>query len=148
MKEEILEKDKQITTSTNVQKKKHVNQDDELFRVVINKESNEILEKLVRRTNDGFAGDKVTKSDVVCLMIANSAESFSEADIKALRQIHFDEKRALRALLKKAGDQGELPAEITRVLKEHLGLAEASKKRVVKNSIELSTGKNVESQPA
>ncbi|GEM_PF-2559570 len=97
--------------------------EDDQYRVVIQKESNDALEELVRRTNNGFEGGEVTKSDVVNLLISNHAKSFSDSDIKSLRLLHFDEKKVLRALLRKAGDDGDLPSEIKKVIREHLGIS-------------------------
>lgn len=121
--------------------KKIKSAEEDQYRVVIQKESNEALEELVRRTNDGFEGGEVTKSDVVNMLISNHARSFSDADIKNLRLLHFDEKKVLRALLRKAGDDGDLPSEIKKVLREHLGVADTSKRRVLKSTTELSTEK-------
>lgn len=144
MKELKLEDEKQNTKNTENKKKRIGNKEDDLFRVVISKESNEILEDLVQRTNDGFDGGEVTKSDVVNQLILNHGRTFSELDIKALRNLHFDERKVLRSLLKKAGNDGDLPSEIKRVLREHLGLSEASKKRSQKVQTDLSTEKAVD----
>lgn len=124
--------------------KKLKSAEDDQYRVVIQKESNDALEELVRRTNDGFEGGEVTKSDVVNLLISNHAKSFSDSDIKSLRLLHFDEKKVLRALLRKAGDDGDLPSEIKKVLREHLGISESSKRRISKGTLELSTEKPVD----
>ena len=111
---------------------------------MIQKEANDALEELVRRTNDGFEGGEVTKSDVVNLLISNHAKSFSDSDIKSLRLLHFDEKKVLRALLRKAGDDGDLPSEIKKVLREHLGISDSSKRRISKSTLDLSTEKSVD----
>ncbi len=118
--------------------------EDDLFRVIINKESNDILGELVRRANEDFDGGEISKSDIANLLILNHGKSFSEYDIKTLRHIHFDEKKVLRSLLKKAGEEGDLPAEIKRALREHLGLTESNKKRFSKNQNDLSTEKVVD----
>jgi hypothetical protein len=124
--------------------KKMKSAEDDQYRVVIHKESNDALEELVRKTNDGFEGGEVTKSDVVNLLISNHAKSFSDSDIKSLRLLHFDEKKVLRALLRKAGDDGDLPSEIKKVLREHLGISDSSKRRISKGVLDLSTEKSVD----
>lgn len=124
--------------------KKLKSAEDDQYRVVIQKESNDALEELVRRTNEGFEGGEVTKSDVVNLLISNHAKSFSDSDIKSLRLLHFDEKKVLRALLRKAGDDGDLPSEIKKVLREHLGISDSSKRRTSKGTLDLSTEKSVD----
>lgn len=124
--------------------KKLKSTEDDQYRVVIQKESNDALEELVRKTNDGFEGGEVTKSDVVNFLISNHAKSFSDSDVKNLRLLHFDEKKVLRALLRKAGDDGDLPSEIKKVLREHLGISDSSKRRISKGTLDLSTEKSVD----
>ncbi len=142
-KEEEREEGKK-TGKQETKAKKLKSTEDDQYRVVIQKESNDALEELVRRTNDGFDGGEVTKSDVVNLLISNHAKSFSDSDIKSLRLLHFDEKRVLRALLRKAGDDGDLPSEIKKVLREHLGISDSSKRRISKGTLDLSTEKSVD----
>lgn len=146
-KEEEREEGKKTGKQTGKQEtktKKMKSAEDDQYRVVIQKESNDALEELVRRTNDGFEGGEVTKSDVVNLLISNHAKSFSDSDIKSLRLLHFDEKKVLRALLRKAGDDGDLPSEIKKVLREHLGISDSSKRRISKGTLDLSTEKSVD----
>ncbi|OYZ24326.1 MAG: hypothetical protein B7Y39_01335 [Bdellovibrio sp. 28-41-41] len=147
MNELIKEEEREEGTKTGKQKtktKKIKSAEDDQYRVVIQKESNDALEELVRRTNDGFEGGEVTKSDVVNLLISNHAKSFSDSEIKNLRLLHFDEKKVLRALLRKAGDDGDLPSEIKKVLREHLGISDSSKRRASKSAFDLSTEKSVD----
>lgn len=141
------EEEREEGTKTGNQEKKTKklkSAEDDQFRVVIQKESNDALEELVRKTNEGFEGGEVTKSDVVNLLISNHAKSFSDSDIKNLRLLHFDEKKVLRALLRKAGDDGDLPSEIKKVLREHLGISDSSKRRISKGTLDLSTEKSVD----
>ncbi|HPI40383.1 MAG TPA: hypothetical protein PLJ21_06240 [Pseudobdellovibrionaceae bacterium] len=128
----------------NTAKKRNSNQDEDQFRVVINKDSKIVLDELVLKANDGFEGGEISKSDLVNLLIFNHRNSFSDADIKNLRNLHFDEKKVLKALLKKAGEDGDLPNEIKRVLREHLGLIETNKKKISKTQTELSTDRLVD----
>jgi hypothetical protein len=138
------EKKNKENTKDKTGKKKNTNQDEDQFRVVINKESKFILDELVLKANEGFEGGEISKSDIVNLLIFNHGNSFPESEVKHLRNLHFDEKKVLKALLKKAGDDGDLPNEIKRVLREHLGLTETIKKRALKTQIELSTDKAVD----
>lgn len=137
-KEEEREEEKK-TGKTETKTKKSKPAEDDQYRVVIQKESNHALEELVRRTNEGFDGGEVTKSDIVNLLILNHSKSFSESDIKNLRLLHFDEKKVLRALLRKAGDDNDLPIEIRKVLREHFGFTDGTKRRSQKSNLELST---------
>ena len=131
---------------TNSRKQK--NNEEEQYRLIINKETNDLLESLVGRTNDGFVGGEVSKSDVASLLIQNAAKDFDESDIRSLRSRYFDEKKILRAILRKSGDDGELPEILKKVIREQFGLSEGSKKKTAKNSNDLSTSKIVDNNSA
>jgi hypothetical protein len=144
MKDKILENKKEDTEilGTNIKKRKTTDEDQ--YRVVISKESNDVLEKFVERTNDGFDGGEVNKSDIANAIFLGAAKTFSEADIRSLRNLHFNERKMLRAILRKSEDAGELPEEIKKALREHYGLSEQNKKRNSRAQSELSTDKNVD----
>ncbi|MFN8846871.1 MAG: hypothetical protein ACK5W9_08480, partial [Bdellovibrionales bacterium] len=57
----------------------------EVFRVVISKESNDLLEVALSRCLDGFDSGAITKSDVANYVFQNLAKFFSDSDVKALR---------------------------------------------------------------
>ena len=88
-----------------------------------------VLEKLVERCNDGFDGGSVTRSDVANRLIVESGKAFGEADVKALRNLSFDDRKMLHSLLQRSGKSGELPEEIRRALREMTGALEQPKKR-------------------
>lgn len=128
--------------------KKRKSSEEEQYRVVISKEANEALEELTRKTNNGFLGGEVTKSDVANLIFLNSLKSFSENDVKTLRNLHFDEHKMLKALLRGANKESDLPDEIRKALREHYGLNEQSKRRSHRAPLEISTEKNVDNSSA
>lgn len=130
---------------TNSKKQKN---EEEQYRLIINKEMNDLLESLVRCTNDGFDGGEVSKSEVASLLIQNAAKDFGESEIRSLRSRYFDEKKILRAILRKSGDDGELPENLKKAIREQFGLAESSKKKTAKISNELSTSKIVDNNSA
>ena len=143
MKNKIQENENQNTEIQIPNAKKKKRGDEDQHRVVISKEANDTLEALMNKTNDGFVGGETTKSDVANLILMNAPKSFSEADIKALRTLHFNERKMLKAMLRDVSDKGGLPEEIKRALRDHYGLNENTRKRSSKNSNELSTEKNV-----
>ena len=102
------------------------------FRVVINKEAQLGLLAVIERVNNGFDGGEITKSDLVNWMLVNSTRFVSDADVKTLRSLHFDEKKMLGSLLRTAGDHGALPDEITKALREHFGVSDQGKRRAVR----------------
>jgi len=134
MKDKILENKKEDTEMprTNIKKRKPTDEDQ--YRVVISKESNDVLEKFVERTNDGFDGGEVNKSDIANAIFLGAAKTFSEADIRSLRNLHFNERKMLRAILRKSEDAGELPEEIKRALREHYGLSESKERKTSRRS--------------
>ena len=122
----------QNTEDKNQNPKKKKSLEEDQFRVVISREVNEILEKLVIRANDGFYGGDITKSDVANLLLLNSTKSFSDVDIKILRTLHFDEKKMLRAILRQSGDEGDLPEHLKKALREHYGFDSKERKTLKK----------------
>ena len=105
-------------------------------RVVITKDANSILESLVSRTGEGFEAGTITKSDVANYVFLNLQKFFSESDMKALRTIHFDEKKVLSSFLKSEND---LPEELKKAIRLHYGLTEKDKKKSSKPLSDLST---------
>ena len=115
---------------------------EEQFRIVINKEGNEALEMMTKRANEGFEGGEISKSAVAELILLNAVKTFSEAEIKNLRSMNFDEQKMLGALLRKSREDGTLPDEIRKALRDHFGLNEQNKKRQPKNQHDMLSEKN------
>jgi 3-oxoacyl-[acyl-carrier-protein] synthase III len=105
-------------------------------RVVITKEANQELENLVEKIKEGNETVEITKSDVANYVFGNLNKFLSEADIKALKNIYFDERKVLQNLLKQSQEGAELPLEIKRMVRDLYGLGEQSKRRNSKNSSE------------
>lgn len=100
---------------TKLKKRKQI--EEEQYRLVINKEMNEILESLVFRTNDGFQGGEVSKSELANLLLQNAAKDFGDPEIRILRSRCFDEKKVLRAILRKSVDDGEIPENLRKFIR-------------------------------
>lgn len=105
-------------------------------RVVITKEANQELENLVEKIKEGNETVEITKSDAANYVFGNLNKILSEADIKALKNIYFDERKVLQNLLKQSQDGAELPLEIKKMVRDLYGLGEQSKRRNPKNSSE------------
>lgn len=105
-------------------------------RVVITKEANQELENLVEKIKEGNETVEITKSDVANYVFGNLNKVLSEADIKALKNIYFDERKVLQNLLKQSQEGAELPLEIKKMVRDLYGLGEQSKRRNSKNSSE------------
>lgn len=117
----------------------------EQFRVVINREANDHLELAVAKVCRGFEAGAVTRTDLANYVFRNLAKLLSDADYRALRTLHFDEKKVLGSILK---SENELPEEIRKALRDYYGLAEFAKKRTLRAASELSTEKCVDNLPA
>ena len=103
--------------------------DKEQYRVVINKKANEVLEEIVENANEGFDAGMITKSDLAVYVFLNLRKFITEADIRNLRILHFDDRKVLSSLLKSSEDSNGLPDELKRALREHFGVSEKDKKR-------------------
>lgn len=120
-------------------------EDKEQFRVVISREANESLEQCVAKANKGLEGGAVTRTDLAIYIFSNLSKLLTDADYKALRAIHFDEKKVLGSILK---SEEELPEDLRRALREHYGIAEPNKKRPLKIAPAASTDTDVDNPPA
>ncbi len=102
------------------------------FRVVITKEANGELEKYLKKAGEGKEPIDLTKSDLANYVFCNLSKFLTEADLKTLRSLHFDERRVLQSLLKQSNEDGELPPELKRVIREFYGIGEKEKRRAIK----------------
>lgn len=127
---------------TEKQKRKYVRNESAGFegsganRVVINKEANLMLEEFVAKVNVGFEAGTITKSDVANFVFQNLTKYLSGTDTKALRSLHFDDKKVLSNILK---NENELPEELKKAIRLHFGVNEKEKKKSISNSLDLST---------
>ena len=102
--------------------------------MVINKEASEALEKMLSQVTTGFEASSISKSDLANWLILNSQDSFGEAEVRTLRQLHFDERKILASLLRDARDQNNIPENLKKAIREHFGLSDGSKRKSVKDS--------------
>ena len=108
----------------------------EQFRLVLNKDTNTVLEEFVEKVNKDFRGGTATKSIVANYVFQNLKNFLSDSDIKAIHHKCFDDKEALLALGK--SEKG-IPEAVKKAIREAYGLLEKDKKRSSKALSELST---------
>jgi hypothetical protein len=120
-------------------------EDQDQFRIVITREANDSLEEAVAKVNKGLEGSAVTRTDLAVYVFTHLSKLLSDADFKALRALHFDEKKVLGAILKSEED---LPEELRRALREHYGIGDLNKKRPARIAPTLSTEVPVDNPPA
>jgi len=131
-------KDKNTGTNTNTSEnqsqeiKKRKSYPEEVYRVVISKDSNDNLEQLAAKVSDGYPAGEISKSDVANYIFSALDKFISEADIKLLRSLYFDEKKVLATMLRRSVQDDELPEVIKRAVREHHGLLDREKKRAPK----------------
>jgi ribosome-binding protein aMBF1 (putative translation factor) len=106
----------------------------EQFRVVISDEANEQLESYWKIANEGKEPVELSKSDLANYLFCNLNRLLNDSDIKTLRAQHFDERKVLKNILKNSNEESELPAELKRALREHYGINDKDKKRIVKQA--------------
>ena len=114
------------------------------FRVVVSKEANASLEQFLEKVNEGLVAGEISRSDAADYILCNLTKLMSESDVKSLRNLHFDDRKVLAALLKKSSEDKELPEEIRRALREHYGIPDKERKRSARAHNELSTVKAVD----
>lgn len=110
--------------------------DEKQFRVVITEESNQELENLLIKIKDDNETIEISKSDIANYMFKNLNELLSDADLKVLKNLYFDERKVLQSLLKQSQGKNELPLEIKKMVRDYYGLNEREKKRSSRNSPE------------
>ena len=109
--------------------KKQRKRSKEQFRVVISKEANDSLEKILKLVNSDFNCGEINKSNVAEWILSNLNGTLEKSDIKKIQELYVDEKRMLQDLLKGSTTDGkDLPMEIRRALKEHYGFGTKTKK--------------------
>lgn len=111
----------------------------EQYRIVIEKEANDCLERIVAKANQGFENGAVNRSGIANYVFQNLAKLLSDADLKAIRALYFDDKRVLGTILKSDED---LPEELRRALREYYGISDGAKKRALRAAPELSPEKS------
>lgn len=138
--DKIIESKKEKTKKENIE----VKNEREQFRVVISLEANSSLEILLKKVCEGFEAGAVTKSDIANYVFTNLQKFFQEADIKALRTTHFDDKKVLSSILK---NEVELPEELKKAIRAHYGITEKEKRKLPKPPSEQADRDEVSLQP-
>ena len=116
---------------------KNKNENQEQYRIVINKDASEVLEKLLAKVTDGFDAGSVNKSDVANWLIMNAANAFGDNEVKAIQKLHFDDRKILGALLRDSKNENKIPESVRKAIRDHYGLNESPKRRNSdKNTVE------------
>ena len=106
----------------------------EQFRVVINREANEGLERFVETLAAGSESSKISKSDLANYVFCRLEKFLGATEIAEIRSIFFDAKKALEGILKGANGSDELPDELRQALLKHCGIKAATKEKRARKS--------------
>ena len=113
----------------------------EQFRVVLKKDANMAAENFVESLNKEFIGGKTSKSEITNYVLLNLNRLLSDADIKVIQNNCFNEKEVLHSLSKSEDD---LPESVKIAIREVYGLLDKTKKRLTKQTQDLSTAQVVD----
>ncbi len=114
----------------------------EQFRVVINREANEALERFVETIADGSESAKISKCDLANYVFCRLGKLLGAAEIGEIRSLFFDAKKALEVILKGANNSEELPEDLREALLKHCGIKPALKEKRPKKSTQLDVDKS------
>ncbi|MBI4402661.1 MAG: hypothetical protein HY537_00790 [Deltaproteobacteria bacterium] len=88
-------------------------------KIVIGKEVEESLIRMVQQTNDGFSGGRITKNELACWIILQFENTYFKAAVTDIRKAHFDKVVYLSSLveeLKKAKRDGSPEPNLNELL--------------------------------
>ncbi|WP_415062647.1 hypothetical protein [Bdellovibrio sp.] len=116
-----------------------INKEEVVAKITVTKEAEEAVSQIVIKVNEGFEAGRVNRQDVASWIISRFIESFSDVEIQQLRSAFFNEIALLEAILKKAKQSGNIPAELKAALIGQMNMASApsrkSKRYLTRESI-------------
>ena len=102
---------------------------DEIAKITVTKEAEELLTGLMKRVNEGFNNGRVNRQDLASWLLTKSCNESDETLIENIRADHFDAIMMFEALLKKSKESGVLVPELQGFLKQQLGATSRTKTR-------------------
>lgn len=108
-----------------------------MAKVTMSLEAEQLLNQMVRKTNDGFTGGRLTKHDQLSWIVSVFAENYFERNIERIRHDHFDQVTHLDNLLKqvkRARHLGKEDSDAEMKLKQMIGSSEKPKERAPKQT--------------
>jgi hypothetical protein len=103
----------------------------QLAKIAISTLADEALSKAVVKSNEGFDGGHINKTDMASWLILEGARKLDSSAVEEVRQAHFNQVTYLETLVKKLKTTGRdsLAAEEVAVLQAMLS-QQSTKKRV------------------
>ncbi|MGZ3772739.1 MAG: hypothetical protein ACXVCY_15875 [Pseudobdellovibrionaceae bacterium] len=99
-------------------------------KITVTKEAEEAVSQIVTKVNDGFEAGRVNRQDVASWILTRFIETFSESEIQQIRSAFFNEIALLEAILKKAKQSGNVPAELKVALMGQVNVNPCTGKKV------------------
>lgn len=88
------------------------------FRLVLGKDAIEALEQMVSVVNTGFTAGQVSKVDLATYLFKSAHRFLKKAEVLKIRNEFFDERVALKNLIRDSETSGKLPEDLVKMLKE------------------------------
>jgi hypothetical protein len=109
-----------------------INGNEELQRITVSKETQNILGAITDRINDGYIGGRVNRTQMANWILKRFQSELDETQIKEIRAEHFDEVAMLENILRQAKESGKVPTDFKALLQKQFGLDESPKKKAAK----------------
>jgi len=88
------------------------------FRLVLGKDAIEALEQMVSVVNTGFTAGQVSKVDLATYLFKSAHRFLKKAEVLKIRNEFFDERIALKNLIRDSETSGKLPDDLVKMLKD------------------------------
>jgi len=102
---------------------------DEIQRITVSKQVQDLIAVVVERVNDGFIGGKVNRTQIANWIIQKFSERLTDTEVKEIRSNHFDEITLLESILRQAKASGKVPTELKEALLRQAGNIESAPKK-------------------
>ena len=116
--DEELKREEESNDRRSIKNSKEGERGQTQFRLVLDREAIGALEKVVETVNEGFGGGQVTKTNIASYLFRNAHKYLKKTEIDKIRSEFFDEKVALQNLIRKSEQEGTLPEELRKLLRD------------------------------
>jgi Fe-S cluster assembly ATPase SufC len=103
-------------------------------KITITSEGGELLDQMVRKTNEGFSGGRVTRQDLASWIICHFEKHHFSGEIESIRSANFDRLTYLESVLtqakraKRGGAEIDLSEALSGLFSSRTQQAKKSKK--------------------
>jgi hypothetical protein len=105
---------------------------EDLQRITVSKEAQNILGVITDRINDGYMGGRVNRTQMANWILMRFHSDLDEAQIKEVQVEYFDEVAMLESIFRQAKESGKVPTDFKALLQKQFGLDGPIKKKAAK----------------